>query len=144
MNGGIWTRETVAMLLLACFLPMAASWVWYGGHLSLAFLVLMIVYGWQLLFLLARAQAPSLSGVITALAVAMLAPEQLGPLRLASVLASSWVNWSLAVGAGMWSIRPRSALRSLASVSPRLNGPRSMSPSLGPRSLPSLLAVVWG
>ncbi|MEC9199241.1 MAG: RnfABCDGE type electron transport complex subunit D [Pseudomonadota bacterium] len=83
MNGGIWTRETVAMLLLACFLPMASSWVWYGGHLSLAFLVLMIVYGWQLLFLLARAQAPSLSGVITALAVAMLSPEQLGPLRLA-------------------------------------------------------------
>jgi Na+-transporting NADH:ubiquinone oxidoreductase subunit B len=71
------------MLLLACFMPMATAWVWYGGPLPRVFLLLMIVYGWQLLFVLARAQAPSLSGVITALAVAMLAPEELGPLHLA-------------------------------------------------------------
>lgn len=83
MSGGLWTRETVAMLLLACFLPLATAWGWYGGPVARVLLALLIVYGWQLVFLLARAQAPSLSGIITALAVAMLAPEDLGPLRLA-------------------------------------------------------------
>lgn len=83
MTGGLWTRETVAMLLLACMLPMAVAWGWYGGPVARIFLAGLIVYGWQLVFLLARAQAPSLSGILTALAVAMLAPEEIGALRLA-------------------------------------------------------------
>lgn len=84
MTRGLWTRETVVMLLLAAYLPLALFWIWFGGmaelqRLALALLVLAI---WQLVFLLARAQPVSLSAVITALAIAMLAPEELGAFRL--------------------------------------------------------------
>ncbi len=84
MNKGLWTRETVVMLLLAAYLPLALFWLWFGGaeelqRLALATLVLAI---WQLVFLLARAQPVSLSAMITALAIAMLAPEGLGAFRL--------------------------------------------------------------
>lgn len=84
MIRGLWTRETVAIVLLAAYLPLALFWLWFGGmeevqRLALAALVLAI---WHLVFLLARAQPISLSAVITALAVAMLAPEGLGPFRL--------------------------------------------------------------
>ena len=84
MTRGIWTRETVVVLLLVAYLPLALFWVWFGDiqelqRLALALLVLAI---WQLVFLLARAQPVSLSAVITALAIAMLAPEGLGALRL--------------------------------------------------------------
>jgi len=72
------------MMLLAAYLPLALFWLWFGGvqevqRLALAALVLAI---WQLVFLLARAQPVSLSAVITALAIAMLAPEGLGAFRL--------------------------------------------------------------
>jgi len=85
MTRGIWTRETIALLLMAAYLPMAVLWVWSGGtvafqRLGLAALVLAF---WNLLFLLARAQPISLSVVITAFAIAMLAPEDLGVFRLA-------------------------------------------------------------
>ncbi|QPM92307.1 RnfABCDGE type electron transport complex subunit D [Pseudooceanicola algae] len=84
MSRGIWTRETVVMLLLAAYLPLALFWLWYGGieaasKLALVALVLGI---WQLVFLLARAQPMSLSAGITALGIAVLAPEGLGAFRL--------------------------------------------------------------
>lgn len=84
MTRGIWTRETVVVLLLVAYLPLALFWVWFGDiqelqRLALSLLVLAI---WQLVFLLARAQPVSLSAVITALAIAMLAPEGLGAFRL--------------------------------------------------------------
>ncbi len=84
MTRGIWTRETVVLMLVAAYLPMAVFWVWLGGteavqRLGLAALVLAL---WNLSFLLARAQPISLSFVITALAIAMLAPEDLGVFRL--------------------------------------------------------------
>ncbi|PWR04564.1 NADH-quinone reductase [Meridianimarinicoccus roseus] len=84
MMRGIWTRETVALLLIAACLPLAAFWLWYGGpgaaaRLGLAALVLA---AWQLVFLLVRAQPVCVVGALTALAVAMLAPEGLGPWRL--------------------------------------------------------------
>lgn len=84
MIRGIWTRETVVLLLVAAYLPMAVFWLWFGGaetvgRLGLAALVLVF---WNLAFLLARAQPISLSFVITALAIAMLAPEGLGGVRL--------------------------------------------------------------
>lgn len=84
MTKGIWTRETVALLLMAAYLPMAVFWLWSGGtvamqRLSLAALVLAF---WNFSFLLARAQPISLSVVITAFAIAMLAPEDLGVFRL--------------------------------------------------------------
>lgn len=85
MTRGIWTRETVVLMLLAAYLPLALFWLWYGGgqavqRLGLAILLLVI---WNLVFLLARAQPVSLAMLITALAVAMLAPEGLGVFRLA-------------------------------------------------------------
>lgn len=82
MTKGLWTRETVALLLLAAHGPLALMWVWYGGALSRLVLALVVIGGWQLVFMLARAQAPSLAALVTALAIAMLAPQDLGVLRL--------------------------------------------------------------
>jgi len=84
MTRGIWTRETVVLILLAAYLPLALFWLWYGGadavqRLGLAILVLAF---WNLVFLLARAQPVSFAMAITALAFAMLAPEDLGVFRL--------------------------------------------------------------
>ncbi len=84
MTRGLWDRETVALLLIAAYAPMALTWLWYGGTGALGRLALaLLVAGlWHLVFMLARAQPPSLAGAVAALAVAMLAPEDLGPLRL--------------------------------------------------------------
>ena len=58
MTRGLWDRETVALLMLAAYLPLAGFWLWYGGaealaRLGLAALVLGI---WHMIFMLARAQ----------------------------------------------------------------------------------------
>lgn len=84
MIRGIWDRETVAALLLAAFLPQIAAWLWYGGTpAALRFLLTLVVSGlWHLVFMLARAQPPSLAGALSAFAVAMLAPEELGLVAL--------------------------------------------------------------
>lgn len=84
MTRGLWTRETVAILLIAATFPLALFWLWFGGTAALARLGLcvLVVGVWHLVFMLARAQAPSLAGLLTALAVAMLAPEELGAFRL--------------------------------------------------------------
>ncbi|MCR9110671.1 RnfABCDGE type electron transport complex subunit D [Marivita sp. XM-24bin2] len=84
MNRGLWTRETVVMLLLAAYLPLALFWLWFGGIADVHryALVLLVLAIWQLVFLLARAQPVSLSAVFTALAIAMLVPEDLGAFRL--------------------------------------------------------------
>ena len=84
MTRGLWDRETVALMLLAAYLPLALFWLLYGGaealgRLGIAVLVMAV---WHLIFMLARAQPPSLAALITALAVAMLAPQDLGVLRL--------------------------------------------------------------
>ena len=80
MTRGIWDRETVALILLAAMMPMALAWLWYGGTPAAARLVLALVVSglWHLAFMLARAQPPSFAGALTALAVAMLAPADLG------------------------------------------------------------------
>lgn len=84
MIRGLWDRETVALLWLAALLPLAAAWLWYGGAPALLRLVaaLVIAGAWHLGFMLARAQPPSFSGALTALAVAVLMPEGLGPVQL--------------------------------------------------------------
>ena len=84
MNRGLWTRETVVVLLLAAYLPLALFWLWFGGinDLQRFALALLVIAVWQLVFLLARAQPISLSAAITALGIAMLAPEELGAVRL--------------------------------------------------------------
>ncbi|PJE29896.1 Na+-transporting NADH:ubiquinone oxidoreductase subunit B [Pseudooceanicola antarcticus] len=84
MIRGLWDRETVALLLLICLMPLALVWLWFGGPEAWTRLALALVISgaWHLVFMLARAQPPSFAGAITALAVAMLAPEELGLARL--------------------------------------------------------------
>lgn len=77
MIRGLWDRETVALMLLAAVMPMALAWLWYGGAPAVGRLLLALVVSglWHMVFMLARAQPPSFAGALTALAVAMLAPD---------------------------------------------------------------------
>lgn len=90
MIRGLWDRETVALLLIAAYLPMALVWAWLEGPGALVGFgqTMLVVATWHLAFMLARAQPPSLAAVATALAIAMLAPEEIGFFRL--VLATSF------------------------------------------------------
>ena len=84
MSRGLWTRETVALLTLASLLPLAVFWLWLGGAgalFRLAF-VLLVIAIWHLVFMLSRAQPPSLSALVTALAIAVLAPGDLGVFQM--------------------------------------------------------------
>ena len=84
MNRGLWTRETVALLTLAALLPLAIFWFWFGGAAALFrfVFVLLVIALWHLVFMLLRAQPPSLSALVTALAIAMLAPRELGVFQM--------------------------------------------------------------
>lgn len=84
MIRGLWDREMVALMLLAALMPLAVVWLWFGGLDAAGRLVLALVVSgfWHVIFMLARAQPPSLAGAITALAVAMLVPEDLGLVRM--------------------------------------------------------------
>ncbi|WP_108261515.1 hypothetical protein [Mangrovicoccus ximenensis] len=84
MIRGIWDRETVAELLILALLPIGAVWLGLegaGGLLRLA-VFLAVAGAWHVVWMLARAQPPSLYGTVTALALAILAPEGLGPVAL--------------------------------------------------------------
>ncbi len=100
MIRGLWNRETVALLLSASLLPLAVAWLQYEGPSSVARLVpiLICIALWQLIWLLARAQPPSVAGLVTALAVAMLAPPELGLLPLLLGLSFGIVFGELAFG----------------------------------------------
>ncbi|AJY44904.1 NADH-quinone reductase [Martelella endophytica] len=76
----MWDRETVALLLLVAVMPLALTWLWYGGFDAAGRLALALVVSglWHVIFMLVRAQPPSFAGALTALAVAILAPEDLG------------------------------------------------------------------
>lgn len=85
MIRGIWTRETVALMLLAAHLPVAAAWAWFGGldaitRLGFAFTC---VAFWHLVFLFERALRPSGAGITTAIAIAILMPPEAGIFALA-------------------------------------------------------------
>jgi Na+-transporting NADH:ubiquinone oxidoreductase subunit B len=100
MTRGLWNRETVALMLLAAYGPLALFWLLYGGaeafvRLGLALLVLAV---WHLIFMLARAQPPSFAAAATALAVAILAPEGLGVVRLALGISFGAVMGELVFG----------------------------------------------
>lgn len=84
MSRGLWNRETVALVLIASLMPLALFWVWIEGIGALARfgLALLVAAGWHLAFMLLRAQPPSLSVLTTALAIGMLAPEELGVFRM--------------------------------------------------------------
>lgn len=90
MMRGIWDRETVALLLLIAVLPVTWAWLWSSGIEGAARLgFFLIVAGvWHVIWMLARAQPPSLAGAVTAIALAMLAPNDLGLVAL--LLATSF------------------------------------------------------
>ena len=84
MRRGLWNRETAATMLLAAYMPIALFWLWLTGVDALARLgvALLVVAIWHLVFMLMRAQPPSLAAFIAALAIAILAPEDLGVYRM--------------------------------------------------------------
>lgn len=100
MIRGIWDRETVALLLLCASLPIAVTWLLAEGwdavpRIGLAALCIGF---WQLIWMLARAQPPSLAALVTALAIAILAPEHLGALQLVLGVSLGIVFGELAFG----------------------------------------------
>ncbi len=100
MIRGIWDRETVALLLLCASLPIAVSWLLFEGWDAAARLVFvgLFIGGWQLVWMLARAQPPSFTVLITALAIVMLAPEQLSVPQLVLGVSLGIVFGELAFG----------------------------------------------
>lgn len=80
MIRGLWDRETVALMWLVAVFPLAAVWIHHGGVDAVGRLVFFLVVAgfWHVIFMLARAQPPSWAGVVTALALAMLAQQELG------------------------------------------------------------------
>jgi len=97
---GLWDRETVALLLLAAVLPLAVTWLLAEGAAGLLRLlfVLFVAGVWHVVFMLARAQPPSFAGAVTALAIAVLAPIDLGPLPLVIGVSFGVVAGELAFG----------------------------------------------
>lgn len=100
MIRGLWDRETVALMLLAAAGPVAATWLLAEGLPAVGRLAAFLLISgiWHLVWMLARAQPPSFSGALTALAVAILAPEELGPLQLALGISFGVVMTELAFG----------------------------------------------
>lgn len=99
MIRGMWNRETVALILLAAALPVAVAWLWTEGITGATRLLLAIVVGgmWQGLFTILRAQPPSAAGLVSALAMAMLAPE-VGPLQFVLGISFGFVFGELVFG----------------------------------------------
>ena len=56
MTRGLWTRETVALFLLAAYMPLALFWLLSGGVAALGQLGLciLVVGFWHLVFMLVR------------------------------------------------------------------------------------------
>lgn len=132
MTRGVWTRETVALMLIAAWLPLVAFWLWYGGlpAVERLGLVALILAFWHLLFLLARAQPMSFSAVHSAVAIAMLAPEGLGLLPLALGVSFGAVMGELVFGGwGRNVVHPATvALSFLGFGFPGLPWPEYMAP----------------
>lgn len=84
MNRGLWDRETVAAILLISAMPVFVIWFLADGTDALKRLIFFLaVTGiWHVVWMLARAQPPSLAGAYTALALAILAPQDLGLIAL--------------------------------------------------------------
>ncbi len=100
MTRGLWDRETVALLLLAAVFPLALTWLLSTGTAGLLRLIFVLVAAgsWHLAFMLARAQPPSFAGAFTALAIAVLAPVELGPIPLLLGISFGIVAGELAFG----------------------------------------------
>lgn len=99
MMRGIWNRETVALILLAAAIPVAVAWLWAEGAAGATRLLFAIVVGgvWQAAFTVLRAQAPSAAGAVSALVIAMLAPE-VGPFQFILGISFGFVFGELVYG----------------------------------------------
>lgn len=99
MKTGIWQRETVALVLIACALPVAVAWLWDSGLAGVLRLIAVLVISgiWHLIFMLARAQPPSLWGAFSGLLIAMLLPD-LGPGQMILTISFGVVVAELAFG----------------------------------------------
>jgi Na+-transporting NADH:ubiquinone oxidoreductase subunit B len=99
MMRGIWNRETVALVILAAAIPVAVAWLWQEGTAGAIRLMFAIVVGgaWQGVFTVLRAQPPSASGIVSALAIAMLAPE-VGPFQFVLGVSFGFVFGELVFG----------------------------------------------
>lgn len=77
MRRGFWDREMVALLLLLSILPLLLTWFWFSGANGFGRLIFTLVISglWHLVFMLARAPPPSFAGALTAVTIAMLAPQ---------------------------------------------------------------------
>lgn len=97
---GLWERETVALMLVAAVLPLAVTWLLATGTAGLLRLVAVLVAAglWHVVFMLARAQPPSFAGALTALAIAVLAPVDLGPVAMLLGISFGVVAGELAFG----------------------------------------------
>lgn len=80
MIKGLWDRETVALMWLVAVFPLAVTWIHHGGLDAVGRLIFFLVVAgfWHVIFMLVRAQPPSWAGVVTALALAILAQQELG------------------------------------------------------------------
>lgn len=88
MIRGVWHRDTVGWLLVAAVLPsLGAVFVELGTNGLVRFaLSLVVIFAWQAVFLVARAQPVSPIGVVTAVAVTLLAPGDLALWQLVLAL----------------------------------------------------------
>lgn len=96
---GIWTRETVSLLLIAAAIPVAVTWLVAEGMSGGGRLLAALVIGglWQALFTIIRAQAPSPAGLVSALAMAIMVPE-VGPLQFVMGISFGFVFGELIFG----------------------------------------------
>lgn len=96
---GIWNRDTVALIFVASALPVAIAWLSAEGLSGVWRLGFSIVLGglWQTLFTVLRAQPPSAAGFVSALLVAMLAPD-VGPMQFVLGVSFGFVFGELVFG----------------------------------------------
>lgn len=76
MTAGLWHRGTIAWIMVAAILPAAVVAVSEGGLPVLWHMVvtLAVIWGWQAVFLIMRAQPVSPIAIVTAVAVTIMAP----------------------------------------------------------------------
>ena len=142
MIRGIWGRETVALILIASTLPVVITWLIAGGIGVLPRLVFVLVLAglWHLAFMLARAQPPSFAGALSAIAIAMLAPPEIGLIALTLSVSFGVVVAELIFGGwGRNILNPATATLAFISFGyPAEVWPR-LDPQIGWAAVPALL-----
>jgi Na+-transporting NADH:ubiquinone oxidoreductase subunit B len=100
MIRGVWSRETIAWIFVGSLLPvLAALLIEQGMDAGQRILVsLAIIAVWQLVFLATRKQPLSPTGIVTAVAVTVLAPGEAALWQLALALSFGTVIGELVFG----------------------------------------------